>query len=258
MYASKYVAKKPDPQGIIHYSAEENRIWAKLYDEQIKIVQGRACDEYLEGLRILNMPADRVPQCNDLNDKLERVSHFAVEHVNALIPFEQFFTLLANRQFPAASFMRTPEDFKYIKEPDIFHEYFGHCPMLTNLEYANFMANYGKLAQKANHREQVLLARLYWFTVEFGLIQTKKGLRIYGGGILSSPEETIYAVESPAPMHKPFDALEALRTPYRIDIKQPIYFIIDDYAQLYALLENDLMGLVHKAHKLGDFAPAYA
>jgi len=253
MYASKYVSKQPDPQGIIHYSAEENEIWANLYEKQIQIVQRRACDEYMQGLNILNMPSHRVPQCSDINIALQKASNFSVKHVDALIPFNEFFALLANRQFPAAAFLRTREDFEYIKEPDIFHEYFGHCPMLTLPDFANFMAAYGNLAKDVSHKEQVLLARLYWFTVEFGLIQTQKGLRIYGGGILSSPDETIFAVENPQPKRLPFNAIEALRTPYRIDIKQPIYFVINDYQQLYDLFSQDLLGLVHKAMKLGDY-----
>ena len=175
----------------------------------------------------------------------------------ALIPFDKFFELLANRRFPAATFIRTREEMDYLQEPDIFHEVFGHCPLLTNQAYADFTETYGKLGLNASHADRVMLARLYWFTIEFGLIQTAKGLRIYGGGILSSKEETVYCLESPEPQRKPFDPIEALRTPYRIDIKQPVYFVLDNFDTLYKLIDMDLIGLIQQARKLGEFAPAY-
>lgn len=257
MYETTYVAKQADAAGYIAYTPEEDAVWQRLYARQRELVVGRACEEYLAGLDTLNMPTDRVPQCRDLNAVMGRVSNFGVAPVPALIPFKEFFTLLANRRFPAASFLRTAADFDYVKEPDIFHEYFGHCPMLTHPAFADFMQAYGKLALTVGHKQQVLLARLYWFTVEFGLINTREGMRIYGGGILSSPDETVYALSDKAVTYKPFNVEEMLRTPYRIDIKQPLYFVIEDYAQLYEVLSIDLVDHVERAIFSKDYPTPY-
>lgn len=254
---AQYVSKQPDHKGLVRYTDEENQTWHELYARQIEIIKNRACEEYIEGLEILNLSKDRVPQLPDVNTALNKATGWSVRPVAALIQFEEFFDLLAHRQFPAATFIRTREDFDYIKEPDIFHELFGHCPLLTMPVYANFMQKYGELGLKANHKDRVMLARLYWYTVEFGLINAEKGLRIYGGGILSSKSETIYAVESNIPQRKPLDALEAFRTPYRIDILQPIYFVIDNFQQLYDLVHQDLIGTIAKAKELGEFPPSF-
>ena len=252
-----YIARPVDAEGNAEYTAEENLIWHDLITRQVPILQGRACDEYIEGLELLNLPTDRIPQCPEVSRALRQTTGWALAPVPALIPFNQFFDLLANRQFPAATFIRRREELDYLQEPDIFHEIFGHCPMLTNPAVAEFTHTYGKLGQKATHEEQVMLAKLYWFTIEFGLIQTNKGLRAYGGGILSSKSETIYCVESKVPQRKPFDVMDVLRTPYRIDIIQPIYFVIDNYDILFRLTEMDLIGLIHEARKLGMYKPLY-
>ncbi len=252
---TNYVSKQPDNNGVVSYTDEENKVWHDLYDRQIDVIKGRACDEYIQGIDILQMSHDRIPQIPELNAAMNKATGWSVHPVAALIGFEEFFNLLANRHFPAATFIRTREDFDYIKEPDIFHEFFGHCPLLTEPVYADFMCEYGKIGVKANPKQRKLLARLYWFTVEFGLMHTDQGLRIYGGGILSSKNETIYALESDVPIRKPFDPMEALRTPYRIDIMQPIYFIIESYQQLYELAhdETGLLGLVDEALALGEY-----
>ncbi len=187
---SQYVSKQPDENGIIHWTDEENAIWKDLVERQLECIPGKACDEYMKGLELLNLPKDRLPQLHELNEVLERETGWQVAAVPALIPFDEFFRLLANKQFPVATFIRTREEFDYLQEPDIFHEIFGHCPLLTNPAFAHFTHQYGKLGYAATPKERVYLARLYWFTVEFGLLQTKEGTRIYGGGILSSPAET--------------------------------------------------------------------
>jgi phenylalanine-4-hydroxylase len=179
--------------------------------------------------------------------------------VPALIPFGRFFELLANKEFPVATFIRSKEEFDYLQEPDIFHEIFGHCPLLTNAAFGYFSHMYGKLGLAATKEERVFLARLYWFTIEFGLVQGKgELLNIYGGGILSSPGETLYAL-SDAPERKPFDLLEVLRTPYRIDIMQPIYYVIESVDYLDEIANMDIMAYVRKAQGLGllpaKFAP---
>ncbi|MEE4331601.1 MAG: phenylalanine 4-monooxygenase, partial [Wenzhouxiangella sp.] len=179
------------------------------------------------------------------------------EPVPALINFDRFFKLLAERKFPAASFIRTREEMDYLQEPDIFHEIFGHTTMLTHQAFADFTEAYGKAGLKASKRERVLLARLYWFTVEFGLLQTADGVRIYGGGIASSPGETVFALESDEPLRRPFDPIEALRTPYRIDIYQSVYYVLDRMDDLFELAGSDLLGLIEQARALGEFAPTF-
>lgn len=254
---TSYISKPVDTKGNADYTNEENTIWQELYTRQMPLLQGRACDEFLQGLEMLKMPHDRIPQCPEISEELKKVTGWALEPVPALIPFDRFFELLANRRFPAATFIRRREELNYLQEPDIFHEVFGHCPLLTNPAYADFAHAYGKLGLKASHPDRVMLARLYWFTIEFGLIKTAAGLRVYGGGILSSINETVYSVESEVPERKPFDPLDALRTPYRIDIMQPIYFILDNFNKLYELIDMDLIGLIHQARQLGEYPPAY-
>ena len=257
MNASTYVARKPGPDGRIEYSEEENAIWHTLITRQLACVQHRACNEYLTGLKRLNLPHDRIPQLNEINRVLEPATGWRVARVPALISFDRFFELLADRQFPVATFIRRREDLDYLQEPDIFHELFGHCAMLTHPAFARFTHTYGKLGRDATPRERGFLARLYWFTVEFGLLNTPEGRRIYGGGILSSPGETQYAFESNEPEFRPFNMLDVLRTPYRIDIMQPIYYVLDSLDDLFAIADMDIMADVHKAQDLGLFAPTF-
>lgn len=240
----KYVAKKPDANGYIDFTPEENETWSILMERQLKVVQNRGCDEYLAGLKALNMPHDRVPQCEEVSAVLRAATNWSVVPVAAMIPLEKFFSLLAKRQFPAASFIRVREELDYLQEPDIFHEYFGHCPMLTNQAYADFVQWYGENALRVSKAGQSLLGRLFWFTVEFGLLQTEKGLRIYGGGILSSYEETIYALESDIPERVPFEVHAALVTPYRYDEIQKRYFVINSLADLFQLKTDKIIHLV--------------
>lgn len=254
---TRYVSKPVDEHGYANYTPEENLVWHDLYQRQIQVIQHRACDEFIRGIDILGLTADQIPQLPDVNKALGKVTGWGVHPVAALIPFDEFFNLLANRFFPAATFIRTREDFDYIKEPDIFHELFGHCPLLTDPAYARFMQKYGEIGVNASHKEQVQLARLYWFTVEFGLMETAQGLRVYGGGILSSKNETIYALESGIPQRKPLVPLDALRTPYRVDILQPVYFMIKSFAELYDLVNLDLLSLVAHARELGQFPPLF-
>lgn len=254
---STYVAKPVDANGNAHYTEEEDLTWHDLIVRQLPIIESRACEEYLHGIKLLDLPKNRIPQCPEVSTILHAATGWKLEPVPALIPFDRFFNLLANRKFPAATFIRKREELDYLQEPDIFHEVFGHCPMLTHPACADFTHTYGKLGLKASHEDQVMLAKLYWFTVEFGLIKTKSGLRAYGGGILSSKSETIYCLESEIPLRKPFDVMEVLRTPYRIDIIQPIYFVIDDFNVLFDLIEMDLIGLIHEARRLGMYSPLY-
>lgn len=255
--SSKYISKKPDRQGYIEYSQEENKTWQDLSQRQLKIIKGYACNEYLDGLDYLDLPVDRIPQISDVNKKLSDAAGWAIEPVPALIGFNKFFNLLAKRKFPCATFIRTKEDFDYVTEPDIFHEIFGHTPMLAHKVYADFMQKYGELGVGQTPYIQKMLARFYWFTVEFGLINTKNGLKCYGGGILSSPGETIYALDEPNIKREPFDAIDILRTPYRINILQPIYYCIESYSQVYEVLNNDFIETIKQVKKMQEFKPLF-
>ena len=262
-HVSKYTAKIPDENGEIYFTDEEHLVWHDLMERQMPIVEQRACEEFLTGLELLKLSEDKIPSCAELNTALGKHTGWSVKPVPALIPVEEFFTLLANRIFPAASFIRLREEFDYLQEPDLFHEYFGHCPLLTNPHYADFMQAYGKLALASSDENRALLGRLYWFTVEFGLINRpdNSGVSCYGGGILSSIEETVYSVDSDTPERRPLgNGLDALRTPYRIDILQPIYYVIDDFSQLYELLKDDgkhINKIMETSKTLGEFAPTF-
>ena len=255
--SSRYVAKIPDRQGRIHYTEEEHATWAKLYARQEDAITDVACVEYLHALERLDLPKKHIPQCADLSERLSDLSGWTVTPVPALINFEKFFRLLATKQFPAASFIRRPEDLDYLQEPDIFHEIFGHIPLLTDPRFAAFSQAYGAAGLAADKADHAMLARLYWFTVEFGLIQRADKLKVYGAGIVSSPGECTYALNDPRPQRKPFDALDVLRTPYRIDVYQTVYFVIDTFDQLFDLSQRDLGGLVRQAKSLGMHAPTY-
>ncbi|MEN2751303.1 phenylalanine 4-monooxygenase [Psychrobacter sp. FBL11] len=268
-----YLSHQPDANGHIHYSNDEHAMWQALLERQAKQTPNRACSAYLEGLKKLNLPSDRIPQLHDIDEVLQATTGWQTAAVPALISFGKFFKLLANKSFPVATFIRRFDDMDYIEEPDIFHEIVGHCPLLTHPAFATFNETYGKLGLNASKEERLFLARLYWFTIEFGLVgQTQDTRRIYGGGILSSPSETIYALSNetqnqsdyqsnpqshPQPEHRAFDLLDVLRTPYRIDHIQPIYYVIDDLDTLFDIVNSDIMGVVKQAMSLGMFEPTY-
>lgn len=256
-HRSAYVAKTVDAHGYADFSADENAVWHDLITRQLPIVKRYACQDYLQGLDILDLPHDRLPQCPEVTQKLQQSTGWQLEPVPALIPAERFFSLIANKRFPAATFIRRREEMDYIQEPDLFHEIFGHCPLLTNQACADFTQAYGARALHASPEDRIMLARLYWFTIEFGLIKTTDGVRAYGGGILSSTKETPYSVDSDKAVRKPFDVIDVLRTPYRIDIMQPVYFVIDSFDVLFDLVKMDLFALIAEARRLGMHAPLY-
>ncbi len=251
--AAKYVSKIPDKSGYIAYSDTENRMWNELITTQIEVVPDLACREFLQGLDTLDFPVDRIPQCEEVSAVLRETSGWEVTPVDAVIGFTEFFQLLNNKQFPAASFIRDYDEAEYLQEPDIFHEYFGHTPMLTHPDFANFVHEFGKLGCRVDQSYHGMLARLFWFTVEFGLIKTDEGLRALGAGILSSPKEAEYAIGDNAPLHKPFNPVDIFRTRYRIDILQPVYFCLEGLDQLYDLVNQDLIGYLEKARRLGMY-----
>jgi phenylalanine-4-hydroxylase len=255
--SSRYTSHQPDRNGIIHYSDEEHAIWSELYDRQLPMLQGRVCNEYIEALDTIGLPRDRIPQLHEVSEALLDHTGWSVAPVPALIDFTSFFELLANRRFPAATFIRRREDLDYLQEPDIFHEIFGHTPLLTDYRFAAFTEAYGKAGLQAGKKDHAMLARLFWFTVEFGLIDTEHGLRSYGAGIVSSPGELEYALNSDLPERRPFDPLDALRTPYRIDIYQTVYFCLSSFDTLFELAQTDLIPLIEQARRLGMHAPTF-
>lgn len=252
-----YVSKTPDSHGQIHWTKDENATWENLITRQNEAVKTRAAKEFLEGLDRIQFSKTKVPQHQEINERLRDFTGWQVEIVPALIPAKEFFTLLANKKFPAASFIRIPEELDYIQEPDIFHEFYGHVPLLTFPDYANFMEEFGKLALSIEPKDRRRLFRLFWFTIEFGLLREGDEIKAYGGGMLSSIHETVTSVEAAGVKREAFDALTALRTPYRIDIPQPLYYVLGKFDDLYRILDQDLKSLLQESKELGDFPPLF-
>ncbi len=247
-----YQAKQADANGLIHYTTSEHEMWSELYQAQISLVNRHMVNEYIEGLIHIDMPSHRIPQCSEISEKLKNITGWQVVPVPALIGYGRFFNMLANKQFPAASFIRRKEDFAYVKEPDIFHEIFGHTPLLTHPQVAAFSQAIGQLGQNTAAENHAWLARLYWFTIEFGLIKNHKNQVVpMGSGLASSPTELIYASSSTIPQRKLFDVIDVLTTPYRIDIKQPIYYVLESFEQLTEITQRDLMKDIKEAQSIG-------
>jgi phenylalanine-4-hydroxylase len=254
---STYRSRQPDEQGLIRYTKVENAIWHDLITRQVPMLPGRACPQWIAALGEMDFPTDRIPQLGEISTVLREHTGWSVSPVPALIGFTEFFRLLAGKSFPVATFIRSRKDFDYIQEPDVFHEVFGHTPPLTDHRFASFVEAYGRAGLAADPADHAMLARLFWFTVEFGLVNTSEGVRAYGSGIMSSPGELVYAVESEVPERKPFDPVDVLRTPYRIDILQPVYFVIDSFDQLFDLARSDLLAYIREARRLGMHAPKF-
>jgi len=227
-------------QGWDDYSGEDHAIWRTLFERQSKLLPGRACDEYLRGLKDLGVAADCIPDFERLSDILERTTGWRIVAVPGLVPDDVFFGHLAARRFPATNWIRKREQMDYLQEPDAFHDIFGHVPMLMAPVFADYMAAYGRGGLKALGLGALgNLARLYWYTVEFGLIRREEGLRIYGAGIVSSRGESVYCLEDPAPNRIAFDLMRIMGTDYRIDDYQECYFVIDGFDQLFEATRPD-------------------
>ncbi|MDP5306903.1 phenylalanine 4-monooxygenase [Paracoccus spongiarum] len=254
--STEYEAKIADAQGFIAYDAEEDGVWHDLITRQLPAVRQHMARQYLHGLHLLDMPTDRVPQCPDISARLGDLTGWRVEPVPALIGFGRFFGMLADRTFPAASFIRKRKHFDYIEEPDIFHEIFGHTPLLTDPAFARFSQAIGEAGTRCDKADYSWLIRLYWFSIEFGLIRENGALKALGSGLASSVTELPWSI-SAGPEHRPFDVIDILRTPYRIDIHQPVYFVIDDLDDLFAAARRDLLADVAEARRLGLHAPKY-
>ncbi len=248
---SSYVSKIPDAAGRFAYTAEENAVWGELFTRQMRFLEGRIAPAFLQGVAKLGLTDRAVPQVAEVNARLAELTGAGVVGVPALIPPSRFYELLAARKFPVATFLRRREDIDYIEEPDIFHEVFGHGPMLTDPDFAAFIERFGLKAAALGKAYSWRMFRLFWFTVEFGMIRSAEGLRGYGAGIASSPSEAAHATGGAAEMLN-FDLMTVFRTPYRIDIVQPVYFVIDSFAELAAALEADVGALIDEAKRLGD------
>ena len=227
-------------QGFEAYGDQDHAVWRALFERQSGQVQGRACREYVGGLADLGVVADGIPDFERLSDTLEKATSWRIVAVPGLVPDDVFFGHLAHRRFPATNWIRTPEKMDYLQEPDVFHDVFGHVPILMNPVFADYLQAYGRGGLKALQLGALkYLARLYWYTVEFGLIRTPEGLRIYGSGIVSSRTETTYCLDSTKPHRIAFDLLRIMQTDYRIDDLQDCYFVIDNFEQLFAATEPD-------------------
>ncbi len=236
------------------YGAEDQDRWRRLYQRQIDLVPGRACDEYINALNGLDY-AGGIPRFETVTAQLEAATGWRLVAVPGLVPDLVFFDHLANRRFPVTWWLRDEHEFEYIVEPDVFHDFFGHVPMLFTPVFADYMEAYGKGGLKAEGLGSLKwLARLYWYTVEFGLIRTKEDLRSYGAGSLSSPSEIDYAIRSPEPRRVGFDLKRIMRSLYRIDAFQETYFVLDDFNQLFEATAPDFTPLYREMEGLEDLA----
>ena len=237
------------------YTPAEHQVWTTLYERQAQLLPGRACDAFLKGLDALDLHRGGIPEFDRINEELRRLTGWSVVAAPGLVPDDVFFEHLANRRFPAGRFIRKPEQLDYLQEPDVFHDVFGHVPMLTDPTFADYMVAYGEGGLRALGRGQLHnLARLYWYTVEFGLLQTEAGPRIYGAGIVSSHAESIFALDDPSPNRIGFDLERVMRTPYRIDDFQQVYFVIPSLQALLDATLQDFGALYARLAELPDLA----
>ncbi len=226
------------------YTATDHQVWGELFRRQRELLVGRACSAFIDAQDAMQMSDAAIPKFSDLNVLLRESTGWQIIGVEGLLPELDFFDHLANRRFPVTWWIRRPDQMDYLAEPDLFHDLFGHVPLLMNPVFADYMAAYGRGGVKAHgvgSEALVNLTRLYWYTVEFGLIQETDGLRIYGAGILSSKGESIHCLESTAPNRIGFDLKRIMRTRYRIDTFQKTYFVINDFEQLFDATRPDFI-----------------
>ena len=230
-------------QNYAQYTAADHDTYRRLYARQLQQLPGLACDEFIQAVQQLGTP-ERIPRFEDVTQRLMKVTGWQLVSVPGLIPEEAFFALLAERRFPVTDWIRKPEEFDYVVEPDVFHDLFGHVPLLFNPAFADYMQAYGRGGLKASRLDACeLLSRLYWYTVEFGLIATPAGLRAYGAGILSSAGELRHSVCAPGPRRVAFDLQRLMRSRYKIDTYQATYFVIDSFQQLFEATAPDFTPL---------------
>jgi phenylalanine-4-hydroxylase len=242
------------PQNYAAYTPQDHDTYCRLFERQSALLPGLACDAFIHALPLLGVH-DHIPRFEDINARLTPATGWSVVAVPGLIPEVAFFTLLANRQFPVTDWIRTPAELDYIVEPDVFHDLFGHVPLLFNPVFAEHMQAYGAGGLKAHRLGACeLLSRLYWYTIEFGLVRQADGLRAYGAGILSSAGELQHCVRSPEPQRIGLDVARCMRTRYKIDSYQQSYFVIDSFQQLFDLTAPDFTPLYAQVQALGELA----
>ena len=246
------------PQGWEHYPAEEHATWDRLFARQSQLLPGRASEAYLRGLDVLKLSRPGIPDFEELSERLMRLTGWQVVAVPGLVPDDVFFDHMANRRFVAGNFIRRPDQLDYLQEPDVFHDVFGHVPMLADPVFADYLAAYGRGGQRALGMDALkYLGRLYWYTVEFGLVREDGDLRIYGAGIVSSYSESRFALEDSSPNRIGFDLARVMRTEYRIDDFQQNYFVIPSYEDLLkTTLETDFAPLYAEIKALPDIPVA--
>jgi phenylalanine-4-hydroxylase len=252
------------PQRWEHYSAQDHAVWKTLFERQTALLPGLACAEFVEGMRQLPISAQGIPNFAELNEVLQQQTGWQVVAVPGLVPDEVFFDHLANRRFPSGNFIRSANQLDYLQEPDVFHDVFGHVPMLMHPVMADFIQLYGQAGLRAQRIGKLAeLARVYWYTVEFGLVKeqvngengAEEALRIYGAGIASSFTESAYAVQSPSPHRIGFDLERVMRTNYRIDDFQESYFVLDSLDDLLALARIDFDPVYERLYSGPTYAP---
>jgi phenylalanine-4-hydroxylase len=245
------------PQNWASYTPREHAVWDLLYARQTEMLKDRACEAFRQGVEHLRLSEKGIPNFEELSERLGRRTGWRVVAVPGLVPDDVFFEHLANRRFVAGRFIRKPEQLDYLQEPDVFHDLFGHVPLLSDPVFADYMQAYGEGGLKALRLGALeKLARLYWYTVEFGLIAEAGGLRLYGAGILSSFGESQFALDDTSPNRLGFDLMRVMRTHYRIDDYQQTYFVIDNFEQLlHQTRDVDFTPLYRELEKLPDLAP---
>ena len=242
------------PQDYASYTAADHDTYRRLYERQRALLPGLASQAFIDALPSLGA-SDRIPRFEEVNERLYKATGWELVGVPGLIPEVPFFTLLANRKFPVTDWIRKPEEFEYIVEPDIFHDLFGHVPLLFNPVFADYVQRYGQGGLKAQGLGSCeMLSRLYWYTIEFGLIREAGELRAYGAGILSSSGELAYSVQSPEPQRIPLALERTMRTRYKIDTYQQTYFVIDSFEQLFEMTAADFAPIYERLRGLPEFA----
>lgn len=230
------------PQDPRTYSTEAQDTWRTLLRRQSGLARQHACPAFLTGLARLDI-GERIPDFARVSDALERRTGWRIVGVPGLIPDAAFYGHLAQRRFPVTVWIRRRDEIDYLVEPDLFHDFFGHVPLLADPVFADYMQAYGQRGIEAGAANVHRLARLYWYTVEFGMIRSGTGLKVFGAGIISSARETLHAMESPVPARIPFEVRRVMRTAYEIDRLQRTYFVLDDFTQLFEATQADFPAL---------------
>jgi len=243
------------PQRWSEYTKAEHAIWNRLFERQVEQLQDRAVPAFNAGVKALELGHNGIPRFEALNEQLQDLTGWSVVAVPGLVPEEIFFHHLANRQFVAGRFIRTAAQLDYLEEPDVFHDVFGHVPLLADPTYASYMQAYGEAGSRLHHGDALeKLARLYWYTVEFGLIRDGDRLRIFGAGIVSSNGESVYALDSPEPLRMGFDLKRTMLTDYKIDSFQKNYFVIESFEDLVARTSVDFAGIYKELEGIAPIA----